>query len=85
MIWRREKWFDLAVEVLELIYGSAEKTRNAKLLAESAWELAYQRKHPQASTFHCSDSQQPLDLRKASTYCSACQMLVATTTLLIFC
>ncbi|KAI4741886.1 hypothetical protein E4T50_07676 [Aureobasidium sp. EXF-12298] len=43
MIWRREKWFDLAVEVLELIYNSAEKTGNIKLQAESAWELTYER------------------------------------------
>ncbi|KAI4717560.1 hypothetical protein E4T48_06235 [Aureobasidium sp. EXF-10727] len=43
MAWRREKWFDLAVEVLELIFDSAEKTGNTKLLAESAWELTY---HP---------------------------------------
>ncbi|KAG9946609.1 hypothetical protein KCU85_g6423, partial [Aureobasidium melanogenum] len=42
MIWRREKWFDLAVEVLELIYESAEKTGNIELQAESAWELTYQ-------------------------------------------
>ncbi|KAH0367398.1 hypothetical protein KCU65_g4778, partial [Aureobasidium melanogenum] len=41
MIWRREKWFDLAVEVLELIFDSAEKTGNIKLQAESAWELTY--------------------------------------------
>ncbi|KEQ71952.1 hypothetical protein M436DRAFT_49036 [Aureobasidium namibiae CBS 147.97] len=46
MIWRREKWFDLAIEVLELIYDSAERTGNSKLQAESAWELAYQRKYP---------------------------------------
>ncbi|THW09989.1 hypothetical protein D6D24_08323 [Aureobasidium pullulans] len=42
MAWRREKWFDLAVEVLELLYESAEKTGNMKLRAESAWELTYQ-------------------------------------------
>ena len=57
MIWRREKWFDLAVEVLELIYDSAERTGNSKLQAESAWELAYQRKYPQPSNFQLSDSQ----------------------------
>jgi hypothetical protein len=85
MIWRREKWFDLAVEVLDLIYNSAEKTSNTKLQAESSWELAYQRKHIRASIFHISDSQQPLDPTKLLMYCSACQALVATTTLRTFC
>jgi len=42
MIWRREKWFDLALEVLGLIHGSAKRTSNVKLQAESAWELACQ-------------------------------------------
>ena len=85
MIWRREKWFDLAVEVLELINDAAEKTGNSKLQAESAWELAYQRQYLHFGVFRLSDSQQPSNLRKASTYCSACQALVATTTLRIFC
>ncbi|KAI5196246.1 hypothetical protein E4T39_07864 [Aureobasidium subglaciale] len=44
MIWRRERWFDLALEVLELVYDSAGKTGNSKLRIESAWELTYQRK-----------------------------------------
>jgi hypothetical protein len=85
MIWRREKWFDLALEVLELIHSSAERTSNTELQAESAWELAYQRTHLQASIFHLSDSQKPLGLKKASTYCSAYRVLVAATVLRIFC
>ncbi|KAI5253768.1 hypothetical protein E4T42_02684 [Aureobasidium subglaciale] len=42
MVWRREGWFDLALEVLELIYDSAGKTGNSKVRVESAWELTYQ-------------------------------------------
>jgi hypothetical protein len=43
MIWRREKWFNLAAGVLELIHACAEKTSNRKLMVESAWELLYKR------------------------------------------
>jgi hypothetical protein len=85
MIWRREKWFDLALEVLELIHGSAERTSNAKLQAESAWELAYQRTYLHVCIFYLSDSQQPSDLKKASTYCSAYRVLVVTTISNTFC
>jgi hypothetical protein len=85
MIWRREKWFDLALEVLELIHSSAEKTNNAKLQAESGWELAYRRTYFHICIFYLSDSQQPSNLKKASTYYSAYRALVVTTIPNTFC
>lgn len=44
MVWRQEKWYDLAGEVLELLYASSSKTSNYKLMIESAWELMCERK-----------------------------------------
>lgn len=43
MIWRREKWYDLAAEVLQVIHASAVRTSNSKLMIESAWESIYKR------------------------------------------
>lgn len=85
MIWRREKWFDLAVEVLELVYNAAEKTGNIKLQAESAWELTYERMWSSAHANKSSDSKQPSSLRKKSISRSACQAPTATTSPCIFC
>ncbi|QCT69617.1 hypothetical protein E1952_14920 [Staphylococcus aureus] len=79
MIWRREKWFDLAVEVLELIYDSAEKTGNIKLQAESAWELTYKRMCSPANANDLSNPQQPSSHRKQSIYRRACPSLAAMT------